>query len=178
MSRVKEHQQIPQLAVPHQPSQRVLDVLLCRTVLAVPKGSESTDRRQHTTKNEAAQSNTTDCRGTVVTEDSILGQPRATCPRPNGLGRNLRSETRWFTGFCNSHQVSHFATFFIDARAEISVAESRFVYSRQSGHVSAAHTPRTGVRQQTTTFSFRFLGVIHAGGCLFCHGDMGSHVTG
>ncbi|KAA3447108.1 cytochrome P450 like_TBP [Gossypium australe] len=33
--------------------------------------------------------------------------------------------TRWFTGFCNSHQVSHFATFFIDARAEISVAESQ-----------------------------------------------------
>ncbi|CAN7100015.1 unnamed protein product, partial [Brassica rapa subsp. narinosa] len=49
-----------------------------------------------------------------------------TCPRPEGLGRNLRSKTRWFTGFCNSHQVSHFATFFIDARAEISVAESRF----------------------------------------------------
>ena len=38
----------------------------------------------------------------------------------------MRSKTRWFTGFCNSHQVSHFATFFIDARAEISVAESRF----------------------------------------------------
>ncbi|KAK8501199.1 hypothetical protein V6N13_056722 [Hibiscus sabdariffa] len=52
-----------------------------------------------------------------------------------------------------------------------------FVYSRQSGLVSTAHTPRTGVRQQTTTFSFRFLGVIHAGGCLFCHGDTGSHVT-
>ncbi|CAN7077084.1 unnamed protein product [Brassica oleracea var. botrytis] len=49
-----------------------------------------------------------------------------TCPRPEGLGRNLRSKTRWFTGFCNSHQVSHFATFFIDARAEISVAENRF----------------------------------------------------
>ncbi|KAL1569945.1 hypothetical protein AAHA92_01357 [Salvia divinorum] len=49
-----------------------------------------------------------------------------TCPRPNGFGRNLRSKTRWFTGFCNSHQVSHFATFFIDARAEISVAESRY----------------------------------------------------
>ncbi|KAH9697439.1 hypothetical protein KPL71_023613 [Citrus sinensis] len=30
--------------------------------------------------------------------------PRQTCPRPNGLGRNLRSKTRWFTGFCNSHQ--------------------------------------------------------------------------
>ena len=51
--------------------------------------------------------------------------PRQTCPRPDGFGRNLRSKTRWFTGFCNSHQVSHFATFFIDARAEISVAESR-----------------------------------------------------
>src|SRR5919201_4829281 len=51
--------------------------------------------------------------------------PRQTCPRPNGFGRNLRSKTRWFTGFCNSHQVSQFATFFIDARAEISVAESR-----------------------------------------------------
>ena len=88
----------------------------------------------------------------TVARDSILGQPRAgargrpvsapalvsrgergrrcvtprqTCPRPGGLGRNLRSKTRWFTGFCNSHQVSHFATFFIDARAEISVAESR-----------------------------------------------------
>ncbi len=52
--------------------------------------------------------------------------PRQTCPRPKGLGRNLRSKTRWFTGFCNSHQVSHFATFFIDARAEISVAGSHF----------------------------------------------------
>ena len=53
--------------------------------------------------------------------------PRQTCPQPNGIGRNLRSKTRWFTGFCNSHQVSHFATFFIDARAEISVAESHFM---------------------------------------------------
>lgn len=55
--------------------------------------------------------------------------PRQTCPRPNGFGRNLRSKTRWFTGFCNSHQVSHLATFFIDARAEISVVESRSVFS-------------------------------------------------
>lgn len=51
--------------------------------------------------------------------------PRQACPLPKGFGRNLRSKTRWFAGFCNSHQVSHFATFFIDARAEISVAESR-----------------------------------------------------
>ncbi|KAK7396104.1 hypothetical protein VNO78_16867 [Psophocarpus tetragonolobus] len=45
--------------------------------------------------------------------------------------------TRWFTGFCNSHQVSHFATFFIDARAEISVAESHFascVVTTPAGH--------------------------------------------
>lgn len=54
--------------------------------------------------------------------------PRQACPQPEGFGRNLRSKTRWFTGFCNSHQVSHFATFFIDARAEISVAESRLIF--------------------------------------------------
>jgi hypothetical protein len=60
---------------------------------------------------------------------SVRGQltPRQACPQPNGLGRNLRSKTRWFTGFCNSHHVSHFATFFIDARAEISVAESHSI---------------------------------------------------
>ena len=58
--------------------------------------------------------------------------PRQTCPQPNGIGRNLRSKTRWFTGFCNSHQVSHFATFFIDARAGISVAESRWFIRRMS----------------------------------------------
>ncbi|KAK8640598.1 hypothetical protein V6N13_008350 [Hibiscus sabdariffa] len=46
------------------------------------------------------------------------------------------------------------------------------------GHVSAARAPRTGVQQQTATFSFRFLGIIHAGGCSFCHGDTGSRVTG
>ena len=49
-------------------------------------------------------------------------------PSGGSLGRNLRSKTRWFTGFCNSHHVSHFATFFIDARAEISVAESRILF--------------------------------------------------
>ena len=90
--------------------------------------------------------------------------PRQTCPQPNGIGRNLRSKTRWFTGFCNSHQVSHFATFFIDARAEISVAESRFVYSRRSRSVPAAHAPRTGWRRGTCSFQFRFLGAIRAGG--------------
>jgi hypothetical protein len=64
--------------------------------------------------------------GVWVGEATRCVTPRQTCPQPNGFGRNLRSKTRWFTGFCNSHQVSHFATFFIDARAEISVAESRY----------------------------------------------------
>ncbi len=77
--------------------------------------------------------------------------PRQTCPRPDGFGRNLRSKTRWFTGFCNSHQVSHFATFFIDARAEISVAESRSVYSNRSrgnrrGTVTVSGAPMAGDR--------------------------------
>ncbi|PHT29094.1 hypothetical protein CQW23_31301 [Capsicum baccatum] len=68
--------------------------------------------------------------------------PRQTCPRPNGFGHNLRSKTRWFTGFCNSHQVSHFAMFFIDARAEISVAESRFCLQKK--HRSPRRTPQMG----------------------------------
>ena len=40
------------------------------------------------------------------------------------LRRNLRSKTRWFTEFCNSHYVSHFAAFFIVTGAKISVVES------------------------------------------------------
>lgn len=77
--------------------------------------------------------------------------PRQACPRPKGFGRNLRSKTRWFTGFCNSHQVSHFATFFIDARAEISVAESRFDFTEdddaaRARTVSGAAGARSFVR--------------------------------
>ncbi|PHT66612.1 hypothetical protein T459_31037 [Capsicum annuum] len=69
-------------------------------------------------------------------------------PRPNGFGRNLRSKTQWFTGFCNSHQVSYFATFFIDARAEISVVESHFCLQKKhrfNGHLAtlqAVNCPR------------------------------------
>jgi hypothetical protein len=119
----------------------------------------------------------------TVAEDSILGQPRAgargrpvsapalvsrgergrrcvtprqTCPRPGGLGRNLRSKTRWFTGFCNSHQVSHFATFFIDARAEISVAESRLDY-----HQKKARPRRRGYGGALLVLNF--LGASRAG---------------
>ena len=70
--------------------------------------------------------------------------PRQACPRPEGLGRNLRSKTRWFTGFCNSHQVSHFATFFIDARAEISVAESRLDFMTLNSSPSTLEPRATG----------------------------------
>ncbi|KAK8634845.1 hypothetical protein V6N13_022725 [Hibiscus sabdariffa] len=49
---------------------------------------------------------------------------------------------------------------------------------REYLHVSAARAPRTGVQQQTATFAFRFLFVIHTGGCSFCHEDTGSRVTG
>ncbi|KAF9672691.1 hypothetical protein SADUNF_Sadunf11G0069600 [Salix dunnii] len=38
------------------------------------------------------------------------------CLLLGGLGRNLHSKIQWFTRFCNSHQVSYFAMFFIDVR--------------------------------------------------------------
>ncbi len=37
---------------------------------------------------------------------------------------HLRSKIRWFTEFCNSHYVSQFAAFFIDARAKRSTVKS------------------------------------------------------
>ncbi len=44
----------------------------------------------------------------------------------NTKRRKVRSKIRWFTEFCNSHYVSHFAAFFIDARAKRSIVESCF----------------------------------------------------
>ena len=74
-------------------------------------------------------------------------------PSGGSLGRNLRSKTRWFTGFCNSHHVSHFATFFIDARAEISVAESHIF-------LLALATDRAIERLASASTFIVFLGVI------------------
>ena len=90
--------------------------------------------------------------------------PRQACPRPEGLGRNLRSKTRWFTGFCNSHQVSHFATFFIDARAEISVAESRSVVAAaRARDVVARAPPGRGRGRARASAAIVFLGACRAG---------------
>lgn len=53
--------------------------------------------------------------------------PKQICPLPEGLGViYVQRLDRWFKGFCNTHQVSHFAMLFIDTRAEISVATSSF----------------------------------------------------
>ena len=90
--------------------------------------------------------------------------PKQACPRPDGLGRNLRSKTRWFTGFCNSHQVSHFATFFIDARAKISVVESRkdSLYRVGPPRAPSLHRQLDARRYPKALF----LGA-HRAGCLF-----------
>ena len=43
--------------------------------------------------------------------------------------RNLRSKIWWFTEFCNSHYVSHFAAFFIVMGAKISIVNSCIIVS-------------------------------------------------
>ncbi|WZY93828.1 hypothetical protein YC2023_066157 [Brassica napus] len=84
---------------------------------------------------------------------------QAYVPSARRLGRNLRSKTRWFTGLCNSHQVSHFATLFIDVRAEISVAESRFrLYI--AALLPNKHCLRVG---ESRLFSYIFLDTFRAG---------------
>ena len=42
----------------------------------------------------------------------------------NTSERKMRSKIWWFTEFCNSHYLSHFAAFFIVAGAKISVVKS------------------------------------------------------
>lgn len=81
--------------------------------------------------------------------------------QPNGLRRNLHSKTLWFTRFCNSHQVSYFATLFIDARAEISVVESRFgFWWKKVTHPERAQCP--GRRECALSSSNESLQKTHA----------------
>lgn len=46
----------------------------------------------------------------------------------NTWKRKMRSKIRWFTEFCNSHYVSQFAAFFIDARAKRSTVKSCLMF--------------------------------------------------
>ena len=67
-------------------------------------------------------------KGTIwLNKQAVLeGSNDARTGMPSGItrGRNMRSKIRWFTEFCNSHYLSHFAAFFIDARTKRSVVES------------------------------------------------------
>ncbi|KAI3493815.1 hypothetical protein L1887_41022 [Cichorium endivia] len=72
----------------------------------------------------------------VPIRDAWLGAtrsvtPRQACPRPDGFGRNLRSKTRWFTRFCNSHQgTPNGATTNISRRGASDRAKARTPDSR------------------------------------------------
>ena len=46
------------------------------------------------------------------------------CALQNTKGCKVNSKIWWFTKFCNSHYVSHFTAFFINARAKRSIVES------------------------------------------------------
>ncbi len=46
-------------------------------------------------------------------------------PPCDGLKHRMRSKTWWFTAVCDSHELSHFAAFFIVVGAKISIVESR-----------------------------------------------------
>ena len=66
--------------------------------------------------------------------------------------RNVRSKFWWFTRFCNSYYVSHFAAFFIVVGAETSIAESCmsffsiFLYFKESSTTCFKGCPiRVGV---------------------------------
>ncbi|MCE3215662.1 hypothetical protein HAX54_003148, partial [Datura stramonium] len=83
--------------------------------------------------------------------------PRNTCPQPNVFGHNLNLKTRWFTGFYSSYQVSYFSTFFIDVRAEISVARVIFVSKEAQALLC---TMRTGRERQD--INLVFLGAFRA----------------
>ncbi|KAH9802222.1 hypothetical protein KPL71_001293 [Citrus sinensis] len=69
--------------------------------------------------------------------------PRQTCPQPNGLGRNLRSKTRWFTGFCNSHQSAPGVRCFASRERDESLSPRRGA-GRRSARCGRAPPPAAG----------------------------------
>ena len=66
--------------------------------------------------------------------------------------RNLRSKIWWFTEFCNSHYVSHFAAFFIVTGAKISIVNSCFLFTLYS--YSSARTLDVEISQSSLVFLF------------------------
>ena len=100
-------------------------------------------------------------RGSGASQELTL---RQACPGPDGPGRNLRSKTRWFAGFCNSHHAPHFAAFFIGARAKISVAESHVVQGSNPRSLHPHSRPQNGMapRPRRPTPDQPFLGALRA----------------
>ena len=67
--------------------------------------------------------------------------------------RNVRSRVRWFTEFCNSHYVSHFAALFIVARTKISIVKSClwFLFFLTAGFSTAVTTQVMSRRMPNST---------------------------
>ena len=74
--------------------------------------------------------------------------------------RNLRSKIWWFTEFCNSHYVSHFAAFFIVTRTKISVAKSCSAFRKSTRKLDAVfHITATSWVSNFSKGSFIYKGV-------------------
>ena len=64
--------------------------------------------------------------------------------------RSMRSRSYWFTEFCNSQCLSHFAAPFIVVRAETSIAESCKVTSMTRGHAKDKTERGEWIQQEMT----------------------------
>jgi hypothetical protein len=110
----------------------------------------STTRSPHIHNNKAVNIKTTRWEGWADTQTGIL---------PASRKCNVRSKFWWFTEFCNSHYVSHFAAFFIVARAKISIAESCITFfwmtSVQQQQKTLARLPKCVLR----SVGYKWLGV-------------------
>ena len=84
---------------------------------------------------------------------------QADVPSAKSLRAQLAFKDSMVHGFSNLHQVAHFATFFIDARAEISVVESHLcLQSSVLPPTRSANGARGGGLSIIV-----FLGAFHAG---------------
>jgi hypothetical protein len=74
-------------------------------------------------------------------------------PSRRPQGRHLRSKIWWFTEFCNSHCLSHFAAFFIVDRAKSSIATSglRIDLARKKDKDFTPSFPSLSIRQHLSS---------------------------